>query len=414
MHSSTLLGVGVFFQVASAAFQGFNYGATKSDGITYRVQTDFESLFNTAKNLPGTSGFTSARLYTTVQGGTVSDPTSAIPAAIAENTSLLLGLWVSAGQDQMINEIKALKTAITQYGTPFTKLVAGISVGSEDLYRNSPIGIAAKSGYGAEPSIIANYINQVRLAISDTGLSSCPIGHVDTWTAWVNSSNQAVIDASDWIGMDAYPYFQNTQANIIENGAGLFEQAVLNTQKAVGSKPVWITETGWPVSGSKSGQAETSTSNAKVYWDQVGCPNFGVVNTWWFTLDDTENNSSPDPSFGVVSGSTPLFDLSCSKSNSEFTPSITNISASNINIPVVSSGAALSPSIEEKIGNNTGPGAIPNGLSGTNSSTIKPSGSSQLIPSVIPFPTQNAASMPFGSIAESIMALLVTFILCMH
>lgn len=137
------------------------------------------------------------------QGGTASDPTSAIPAAIAEDTTLLLGLWASGGQAGMTNEITALKAAISQYGDKFTKLVAGISVGSEDLYRISPTGIAAKSGYGAEPSELANYIGQVRSALAGTALSSAPIGHVDTWTAWVNGTNQAVIDAVDFAGMDA-------------------------------------------------------------------------------------------------------------------------------------------------------------------------------------------------------------------
>lgn len=63
MRSSGLLALA---GSASAVYQGFNYGATKSDGYTVRAQSDFESLFSTAKNLVGTSGFTSARLYTMI------------------------------------------------------------------------------------------------------------------------------------------------------------------------------------------------------------------------------------------------------------------------------------------------------------------------------------------------------------
>lgn len=69
--------------------------------------------------------------------------------------------------------------------------------------------------------------------------------------------------------MDAYPYFQSTQANGIENGKALFNDALVATQAAVGSKSVWITETGWPVSGDVSGAAVASPANAKTYWDQV-------------------------------------------------------------------------------------------------------------------------------------------------
>ena len=104
----------------------------------------------------------------------------------------MLGLWASGGQGGIDAEITALKSAIDKWGTGFTSLVAGISVGSEDLYRISPTGIAAKSGYGADPATIASYIGQVRAAIANTPLSGASIGHVDTWTAWVNSSNQAV------------------------------------------------------------------------------------------------------------------------------------------------------------------------------------------------------------------------------
>jgi len=85
-------------------------------------------------------------------------------------------------------EITALKSAIAKYGTAFTSRVAGISVGSEDLYRISPTGIAAKSGYGADPATVATYIGQVKQAIQGTPLSGASVGHVDTWTGMDNLS----------------------------------------------------------------------------------------------------------------------------------------------------------------------------------------------------------------------------------
>jgi glucan endo-1,3-beta-D-glucosidase len=117
-------------------------------------------------------------------------------------------LWASAGDAAFSNEISALKTAIDSFGDDFTSIVEGISVGSEDLYRNSPMGIRAGSNMGAEPDTIIRYLNDVKEAIADTSLEGIKVGHVDTWTAWYNESNMAVIDACDWLGMDAYPYFQ--------------------------------------------------------------------------------------------------------------------------------------------------------------------------------------------------------------
>ncbi|KAH8820829.1 GPI-anchored cell wall beta-1,3-endoglucanase EglC [Xylogone sp. PMI_703] len=357
MRGFDLLAVAAALSTASATFQGFNYGSTQSDG-SIKTQQDFQVEFQTAKKLAGTNGaFTSARLYTMVQGGTANTVISAIPAAIAEDTSLLLGLWASGGDAAFSNEITALKTAIQQFGTQLAPLVAGISVGSEDLYRISPTGIAANSGLGANPDTIASYISQVRDAIKGTPLSGATIGHVDTWTAWVNGSNNAVIEACDWIGMDAYPYFQNTESNGIETGAQLLKDAYSATQGAVGGKPVWITETGWPVSGSTENLAVPNTQNAKTYWDQVGCDfAFGKINTWWFTLQDSAP-VTPNPSFGVIGSTlttTPLFDLSCSGSSSSSSSSSAAASSSTTSSAAASSTTTTSAASSSSSGSGSG------------------------------------------------------------
>ena len=248
-----------------------------------------------------------------IQAGTTNTPTEAIPAAITTKTTLLLGLWASAGSAIIDNEIAALTAAIQQYGTNFTDLIAGISVGSEDLYRNSPIGIENLSGVGAQPADLVSYISQVRSAIANTPASGAPIGHVDTWTAWVNGSNDAVISAVDWLGVDAYPYFQNTVSNAIDSGYTVFFEAYNATVGVAGGKPVWVTETGWAVSGPTMNLAVASIPNAQTYWDQVGCALFGKINTWWFTLRDSYP-TTPSPSFGIVGSTlstTALFNLTC-------------------------------------------------------------------------------------------------------
>jgi hypothetical protein len=107
----------------SGIAKGFNYG---SAGMT---QSSFETQFNLAKNLVGTSGFTSARLYTMIQDGTTNGVISAIPAAIATQTKLLLGLFYP----NVDNELAALTAAAQQHGTAFTDLVLGISVGMSKI-----------------------------------------------------------------------------------------------------------------------------------------------------------------------------------------------------------------------------------------------------------------------------------------
>jgi glucan endo-1,3-beta-D-glucosidase len=88
-------------------------------------------------------------------------------------------LWASG--TAFPNELIAFKAAIAKYKTELTNRVVGIAVGSEDLYRNSPMGIAAGEYVGAEPSTLVDYIGQVRTAIKGTALEGVGVGHVDTW-----------------------------------------------------------------------------------------------------------------------------------------------------------------------------------------------------------------------------------------
>jgi glucan endo-1,3-beta-D-glucosidase len=302
---------------------------------------------------------------------TTSDPISAIPAAIKTKTSLLLGIWASGGQAGVTNEIAALTAAITKYGTDFTDLVAGLSVGSEDLYRISVTGIANDpKGVGVDPATLVKYITQVKTAIKGTALEKVLIGHVDTWNSWTNSSNSAVISAIDWLGVDEYPYFQNTESNDIESAYTLFWDAYNATAKAAGGKPVWITETGWPVSGKTENLGVPSIANAKIFWDEIGCASsFGKVNTWWYVLQDAAP-TTPVPSFGLLASSTsdatmgtsPLYDLSCK----------------NVTLPasLLPSTATASGSTATKTGSSSGSQTSPTGSSGTGTGTSSsPSGS---------------------------------------
>lgn len=308
-NTATLLSLST---LTAAVQKGFNYGSTNSDG-SCRAQGDFDNLFSVAQNLNGNSGFTSARLYTMIQCGTTNTPISAIQAAIDTKTQLLLGMWASAGQDDFNNEISALQAAISQYGSAFTDLVVGLSVGSEDLYRSSPQGVANNAGVGADAATIESYISQARNAISGTALSGTPVGHVDTWTAWVLSENSGVISAVDWLGHNSFPYFENTLSNPIEDAVSVFNNALGATEGVAQGKPVWVTETGWPVSGPTMNLAVASVANSETYWKNVGCDLFGARNTWWYALTDSNVNQQ-NIEFGIAGNppsTTPLFDVSC-------------------------------------------------------------------------------------------------------
>jgi len=330
MKSSTLAVLGAV-SPALAAIRGFNYA---SQGQTYDT---FAAQFKTAAQLAGFDA-TSARLYTMIQDGTTNTPITALQAAIDTNTTLLLGLWASETQDAFNNELAALTAAIKQYGSSLTSLVTGISVGSEDLYRISPTGIANQAGVGQSPDVIVSYISQVRQAIQGTALGSTPVGHVDTWNVYTNSSNAEVISACDFLGLDEYPYYQTTDSNSIDNAATLFFDAYNAVAGAAGGKPIWITESGWPVSGPTSGQGVPSVQNAETYWQNVACVlEQRNINMWWYILND----QGASPSFGVSNNGVPLYNLAC---NTTSTSSSTTSTTTNSTSPAqaVSSGSSNS------------------------------------------------------------------------
>ncbi|KAJ4301411.1 hypothetical protein N0V90_003503 [Kalmusia sp. IMI 367209] len=277
-------------------YLGFNSGATTDDNKA-KTQADFEKEFNAQQKLQFSPGlFNSARLYSNIQRYTTDTPIEAFAAAVSTNTKLLLGIWCSE-VDSIDKELGALSKTIDQYGKNFTDLIVGISVGSEDLYRVSESGIKNSAGPGQDADTIIGFIKDTRDALKDTALSKIPVGHVDTWTAWVNKSNKAVIEAVDFVGADIYPYYEDDKGNDISNATTIFETALNATEKAAGDTPVWITETGWPTTGPKWGQAQPSVDNAKTYWDEIGCTLFGRTNTWYYILRDS--NPENKMKFGV-------------------------------------------------------------------------------------------------------------------
>jgi glucan endo-1,3-beta-D-glucosidase len=220
---------------------GFNAGATTDKGVA-KTQQDFEKEFKTAKSLSGAPGsFNTIRLYSNIQSGTTNTPITAFGAAVSTNTKLLLGVWAS-GTDNIDNELAALQAALKQYGSKLADLVVGISIGSEDLYRVSEPGIRNKSGVGNNAETIVKFIKDTRNKLKGGPLANIKVTHVDTWTAWVNSSNKAVIDEVDFLAVNAFPFYEAERDNQISKAGGLLASALSATEGVAGGKDVWITE----------------------------------------------------------------------------------------------------------------------------------------------------------------------------
>jgi glucan endo-1,3-beta-D-glucosidase len=407
-HSSTMrsavsvAAASLLGQVAAQAILGFNSGASLNTGAA-KAKADFEKEFTAAANLAGAPGsLSSVRLYTNIQAGTTNTPSAAFQAAIDTNTTMLLGIWCS-GTTTIANELAALTSAISTYGSDFASLVVGISIGSEDLYRDSVTGIANKAGVGNTPAALVGFIKDTRAAVANTALSSVPIGHVDTYDVWGNSSIASVVDAIDFLGTDAYPYFETSKGNnSIDNAKTFFDRDFNAAKAASGGKPVWITETGWPTSGPNSGDAVPSVANAQQYWDQVGCELFGKTNTWWYTIYDS--NAADSATFAITDNfsTTPKYNLTCPAVSSSSSSSSASSSATG------SASGSASGSTSGSASQTAGSGSATKTSTGTVASV-----SNDSLPSGTSTPATGAAAIngASGYITAMVMGAAVAYVM---
>ncbi|KAK0251702.1 hypothetical protein LTS09_013162 [Friedmanniomyces endolithicus] len=271
--------------LTNAYWTGFNVGANNNDG-SCKSTADWETAFNKLAGLP--QHITSVRVYAASDCNTLAN---AVPAAIASGVQILVGIWAE-DNTHYTNEKNALQAAINAHGSDW---IIAISVGSEDLYRGD-----------TSASTLAQQIYDVRGMVRAMGVEQ-QVGHVDTWTAWVDNANTEVIQASDFIGLDSYPYFQSAA---IADASNTFWQSMTATRNQVNAvspgKWVWVTETGWPVSGPNYGAAVASVQNAQTYWRSVACACFQQVHVFWYAYQDY----SASPSFGVFgSNGNAIYDL---------------------------------------------------------------------------------------------------------
>lgn len=353
-------------------YLGFNSGATKADR-TAKFAADFKAEFETAQNLKNAPGdFNAVRLYTNIQAYSDSDPIQAFGAAVDTKTSILLGVWAS-GTTTIEKEITALKSAIKTYGTSLTDLVIGVSIGSEDLYRNTATSQKNDGGVGADPDVLVGFIKDFKSAFANTALANIPIGHVDTWDVWPNATNKAVLDAVDWVGVDEYPFYETGKGNSIDNAGKLFDKAYDNTVAAVGGKPIWVTETGWPYTGPDWDEAEASVANAKKYWQDIGCKRlFNQVPTFWYNLRDSNPDNKVKFAITDNLSTTPRFDLTCPEESS----TTTTKSSSGSKATGSSSGSKSSDSESSSVSKPTGSSGSSNGTATGSGSSATPTGSS--------------------------------------
>ncbi|KAM3416593.1 Glucan 1,3-beta-glucosidase [Cercospora zeina] len=287
MRVSTSLAalVVVAAQQCAAYYKGFNVGANNPDG-SCKTREQWEEAFSKLRGLP--QDMNTVRLYASSDCNTLAN---AVPAAQNTGTQILVGIWTEDAA-HFGAEKAALESAINTYGYDW---ILAISVGSEDLYRGD-----------TDANTLAQQIYDVRGMVRAMGVEA-EVGHVDTWNAFTDSANDAVIHACDFVGLDAYPYWEGGS---IDEAYDLFFTAYQVTKdhvQSIGSGAwVWVTETSWPVTGDTFGNAVPSVANAQKFWRSVACELFNEGHVFWYAYQDYNDS----PSFGIFdSNGNAVYDL---------------------------------------------------------------------------------------------------------
>ncbi|KAI1326208.1 hypothetical protein F5Y16DRAFT_421963 [Xylariaceae sp. FL0255] len=302
--------------------RGFDVGPINANG-SCRTYYDYLDIFTLGKNLSDIVpdlDFNAIRLSTSIQCGTISSPTEAFKAALDSNVLIAVGLEASAGDDIFINELKALKNAMSIFGPDFVNKVTMINVGSYDLLRDSQYGKGANAGNGANATVIVNYVEALRNMIDETILASTPVGHVEEWFIWKlpEANPGEVISAIDVVGSHFFPSAvdpTNQDPDLVNNSTDFFWDALKQIDEVIpAGKSGFITAMGLPTHNlSNAYSDEAFLPNAKIYWNDVICPILGARDFFYSSLVDDKPPLPLDLTSGLVSPSDfkPKFNLTC-------------------------------------------------------------------------------------------------------
>ncbi|SZF00783.1 unnamed protein product [Blumeria hordei] len=292
MQLSTYLAVAVSVGSSNALYQGFNAQVRNTDG-SCKKQSDWERDFNTTLGLPG--NFNSLRLFSALDCDAIN---LIAPAAIATGGKVLAGISIQHAELFAVEKQQLLE-AVKHHGSEW---LAAVSVGYDDLQNSE---ILADS--------LAQKIEDVRGMLQSVAESKTPVpvGHIDSWTAWVDKINAPVINACDFIGTKLNPSLHHNDAISIQDSTKVYNDSLDQVKEAVAAtgsnSSIWITEGGWPSIANPVTEVVPTIEIAQAIWKNISCPLFATKNVFWRSLQHQESSS-----LGVLDADgKPLYDLTC-------------------------------------------------------------------------------------------------------
>lgn len=289
-------------------YSGWNLPSNNPD-TTCKTSSDWAidfSVINSEFRSQYTYGTPAVKIFNTNQCNTTKNMVQ--PAIDAKIPVLATVVANEANENRYELDKTALEDAIKLHGCDW---LIGVSVGSEDLYREEITSDRLVEQMNEVRSLIRNYQGNCQ---------TIPIMHADVPQAWRRYKN--VIDASDVILLNAYAYWGGVD---ISRAQLSIRKTINRVRKAAKGKEVWIGETGWPAAGPTVGNATATLENLQSAWTQLKCPHvgdggplFGMNAFWYGTFDQPFRRAIVEQNFGVATAERKLkISLACPKKDDD-------------------------------------------------------------------------------------------------
>jgi len=151
-----------------------------------------------------------------------------------------IGAWI--GRDASVNEQQ------------ITNLISICQAGQCDM---AIVGSEALLRGDVNEQQLLDYIGRVRRSIP----ASIPVTTADVYSQWLTRPN--LISNVDVVMANFYPFWEGVRVDL---AMGTVHINFNNLKAAAGTKPVLLSETGWPSAGNPVAAAVPSTENASFYF----------------------------------------------------------------------------------------------------------------------------------------------------